>query len=66
MTTGRRRNTLSEFSELYFPYAEVNLAPSTVIIYRGTLKEFIRLIGERAKTLPPGRWQRWASLHLFS
>ena len=43
-----RRLTLNEFAALYFPYAEANFAPSTVTLYRGGLKAFRRLTGDKA------------------
>jgi integrase len=43
-----RRWSLTRFSEIYLPYAEANLAPSTVLMYKGTLNDFRRLIGDRS------------------
>ena len=39
--------SVSQFSEIFFLYAEANLAPRTVELYRDALKTIIRLLGDR-------------------
>jgi integrase len=42
-----KKPSLSKFSETFFPYAEANLAPTTVALYREGLRTLIRLLGDR-------------------
>jgi integrase len=42
------RVTLAQFAETFFPYAQANLAPATVTLYRAALKSFTRIIPKGA------------------
>jgi len=39
--------TISEFREQYLPYARTNLAPTTIALYDGAIRAFIRHLGDK-------------------
>ncbi len=43
----RSHGKLSDFIPQYMEYAETNLAPSTVRLYRDALRSFVRIIGDK-------------------
>ncbi len=43
----RSPGKLSDFLPQYLEYAEVNLAPSTVLLYRDSVRSFLRILGDK-------------------
>ena len=57
--------TLGQFWTQYRPFAETNLAPSTVVLYAGAITSFIKYIGGQLLTVySPQMIEQYKSRHL--